>query len=62
MASSDAGSVLRANHNWRRLWLGQAVSLTGDYVFAAPVLLWVATVIARGRLAVTALLNGAGNP
>ena len=39
MASSDAGSVLRANHNWRRLWLGQAVSLTGDDVFATTVLL-----------------------
>jgi MFS family permease len=49
MASSGTGSALRANRNWRRLWLGQAVSLTGDYVFATTVLLWVATVIARGR-------------
>ena len=30
MASSGTGSALRANRNWRRLWLGQAVSLTGD--------------------------------
>jgi hypothetical protein len=31
------------------LWLGQAASLTGDSVFGITVLLWVATVIAKGR-------------
>ena len=40
---------LRENRNWRWLWLGQAVSLTGDSVFDITVMLWVATVLARGR-------------
>src|ERR1039457_2642611 len=41
--------ALRANRNWRRLWLGQAVSLIGDYVFWTTMLLFVATVIAKGK-------------
>jgi MFS family permease len=45
--SGQAG--LRHNGNWQRLWLGQAVSLVGDSVFTITVLLWVATVIAKGR-------------
>jgi hypothetical protein len=40
---------LRNNRNWRLLWLGQAVSVTGDYVFDVTVMLWVATIIAKGR-------------
>jgi MFS family permease len=40
---------LRHNRNWRRLWLAQAVSLTGDSFFNLTVLLWVVTVVARGR-------------
>jgi MFS family permease len=43
------GDGLRRNHGWRALWLGQAVSLTGDNVFDVTVLLWVATVLAKGR-------------
>ncbi|HEY3957002.1 MAG TPA: MFS transporter [Streptosporangiaceae bacterium] len=43
------GAGLRENRNWRWLWLGQAVSLTGDSVFDITVMLWVATVLARGR-------------
>jgi MFS family permease len=43
------GDGLRRNRNWRALWLGQAVSLTGDSVFGVTVLLWVATVLAKGR-------------
>ncbi len=43
------GAGLRANRNWRWLWLGQSVSLTGDSVFDITVMLWVATVLARGR-------------
>ena len=49
MQASGAVAALRANRNWRWLWLGQAVSLTGDYVFETTVLLWVATVIAKGQ-------------
>jgi MFS family permease len=41
--------ALAANRNWRLLWIGQAVSLTGDNVFEITVLLWVATVLAKGR-------------
>lgn len=49
-ATADAaGAGLRGNHNWRLLWLGQAVSLTGDYVFATTVVLWIATIIAKGK-------------
>lgn len=40
---------LRRNANWRRLWLAQAVSLTGDSVFDITVMLWVAAVLARGK-------------
>jgi MFS family permease len=35
--------------NWRRLWVGQAISLTGDSVFDITMMLWVAAVLARGR-------------
>lgn len=48
-ASGPGGAGLRENRNWRCLWLGQAVSLTGDSVFDITVMLWVATVLARGR-------------
>lgn len=42
-------SGLWRNRSWQRLWLGQAVSLTGDSMFDITILLWVATVIAKGR-------------
>ncbi len=41
--------ALAGNRNWRLLWIGQAVSLTGDSFFDITVLLWVATVLARGQ-------------
>lgn len=41
--------ALAGNRNWRLLWTGQALSLTGDNFFDITVLLWVATVLARGR-------------
>jgi MFS family permease len=44
-----AGPVLRHNRDWHRLWLAQAVSLTGDSVFDVTIMLWVASVIAKGR-------------
>src|SRR5579859_5648709 len=49
MASAEVEPGLRRNANWRRLWLGQAVSLTGDSVFDITIMLWVAVVLARGR-------------
>jgi MFS family permease len=47
--SGEPAPGLRHNRNWHRLWLAQAVSLTGDNVFDVTVLLWVATVIAKGH-------------
>ncbi|MHB1593343.1 MAG: MFS transporter [Streptosporangiaceae bacterium] len=40
---------LRRNANWHRLWLAQAISLTGDSVFDITVMLWVAVVVAGSR-------------
>ncbi|MGY0233315.1 MFS transporter [Longispora urticae] len=37
------------NRNYRYLWLGQAVSLVGDMVFHTTLLLWVATVLLKGK-------------
>lgn len=35
--------------DYTRLWFGQAVSSVGDAVFSTTLVLWVATVLARGR-------------
>lgn len=43
----ESTSGLRHNRNWHRLWLAQAVSLTGDTVFDITIMLWVASVIAK---------------
>ncbi|MEV6525744.1 MFS transporter [Longispora sp. NPDC051575] len=37
------------NRNYRRLWLGQAVSQLGDAVFATTILLWVGTILYSGQ-------------
>ena len=50
--------ALAGNRNWRLLWIGQAVSLTGDNVFDITVLLWVATVLAKGRAWAPAAAGG----
>jgi MFS family permease len=47
--AQESASGLRHNRNWHRLWLAQAVSLTGDSVFDITIMLWVASVIAKGR-------------
>jgi MFS family permease len=47
--SGDPAPGLRQNKNWRLLWLGQSISLTGDMVFYVTVMLWVATIIAKGK-------------
>jgi MFS family permease len=46
------------NREWRLLWLGQAVSLTGDGMFDITVMLWVATVIARDEAWAPAAASG----
>jgi hypothetical protein len=48
--TTDADTVatgLWRNKDWRWLWLGQSVSLTGDMVFTVTVILWIATRLAR---------------
>lgn len=64
-ATSDR-SGLRRNRNWQRLWLGQAISITGDYVFAITLVLWIGTQIARGMpwapVAVSSVLIAAAVP
>ncbi len=60
--AGDGGSPgpgLRRNRNWRLLWLGQSVSLTGDMVFYVTVLLWIATIIAKGKPWAPAAASGA---
>lgn len=54
------------NTNFLRLWLAQAVSVGGDYVFNTTVVLWIGTVIAKGLPwapeAVSGVLVAAGLP
>ncbi len=40
---------LLINRNFTLLWLGQAISFTGDFVFDTVLILWVTTQIARGQ-------------
>ncbi len=51
LAPADPAELpgLRRNANWHRLWLAQAISLTGDSVFDITVMLWVAVVLAGNR-------------
>jgi MFS family permease len=53
-----APSGLRQNRNFQRLWLGQAVSMTGDYVFNTTVILWITVKIAEGRSWAPAAVGG----
>jgi MFS family permease len=52
-------SGLWRNRNWRLLWLGQGVSATGDMVFTMTVMLWMATIIAKGQTWAPAAASGA---
>jgi MFS family permease len=47
------------NRNWRLLWIGQSVSAIGDMVFYITVLLWIATIIAKGQPWAPAAASGA---
>ncbi|HET9171174.1 MAG TPA: MFS transporter [Actinospica sp.] len=42
-------SLTLINRDYTRLWFGQAVSSVGDAVFSTTLVLWVATVLGRGR-------------
>jgi MFS family permease len=57
-ATSEAPSLWR-NGNWRLLWVGQSVSATGDMVFYITILLWIATIIAKGQPWAPAAASGA---
>ncbi|HYK29629.1 MAG TPA: MFS transporter [Streptosporangiaceae bacterium] len=48
-ATDSPTSGLRHNKNWQLLWLGQSISITGNYIFDTTVVLWIATIIARGK-------------
>src|SRR5436309_532993 len=41
-------AMLLVNRNYARLWVGQAVSLVGDFVFDTTLVLWVGVVLLRG--------------
>jgi MFS family permease len=46
------------NRNYARLWYGQAISSVGDVVFSTTLVLWVATVLARGKGWAPAAVSG----
>jgi MFS family permease len=59
MTGEVPAAGLRQNKNWRRLWLGQSVSVVGDMVFLVTVMLWIATKIANGEPWAPAAVSGA---
>ena len=46
------------NPDYARLWFGQAVSMLGDTVFSTTLVLWVGTVLARGKPWAPAAVSG----
>ena len=42
-----AGILINRNFAW--LWTGQAISLPGDWLYETALVLWIATVVARGQ-------------
>ncbi|HEU0239365.1 MAG TPA: MFS transporter [Micromonosporaceae bacterium] len=46
------------NRDYARLWYGQAVSTVGDMVFDTTLVLWVATVLAKGKTWAPAAVSG----
>src|SRR5437867_6122718 len=42
-------SRLLINRQYAKLWFAGAISWVGDYVFDTTVLLWIATVLGRGK-------------
>lgn len=41
--------MMLISRNYRRLWIGQAVSLLGDFAFDVTLMLWIATILLRGE-------------
>jgi MFS family permease len=50
--------VRLVNPQFARLWYGQAVSTVGDFVFDTTLVLWVATVLVRGKPWAPAAVSG----
>jgi MFS family permease len=46
---SQKKTSLLANRHYRLLWSGQALSLLGDYFFAATITIWIIDQLARGE-------------
>jgi hypothetical protein len=46
------------NREFARLWYGQAVSTVGDMIFDTTLVLWVATVLAKGKSWAPAAVSG----
>ncbi len=65
-APSPSKSAFFINRNFVLLWMGQSISVLGDYVFDTTLTLWIATLIARGQswapLAVSGVLLAAAIP
>lgn len=65
-AGPPAKPGLLINRNFRLLWLGQSVSVLGDFVFDTTLTIWIAVIIAHGQpwapLAVSGVLLAAALP
>jgi MFS family permease len=64
--TTRAGARFYINPNFAKLWIGQAVSILGDFVFDITLILWVAIDLAAGKswapLAVSGVLIAATIP
>ncbi|MFC8722960.1 MFS transporter [Kitasatospora sp. NPDC057198] len=58
MSGTRPAPGLRTNRNWQKLWLGQAVSQFGDFVFDTTLVLWVGAEIAAGASYAPAAVSG----
>ncbi|HET8844360.1 MAG TPA: MFS transporter [Ktedonobacteraceae bacterium] len=65
-AGARAKPHLFINRNFRLLWLGQSISVLGDFVFDTTLTIWIAVIIAHGQswapLAVSGVLIAAALP
>jgi MFS family permease len=60
MSGSDTPAVgLWRNGNWVRLFIGQAISLVGDFIFDTTIVLWIATRVAAGQTWAPLAVGGA---
>ncbi|HEY7358333.1 MAG TPA: hypothetical protein VH590_17755, partial [Ktedonobacterales bacterium] len=65
-APASKKSSFLINRNFGLLWSGQSISNIGDFVFSTTLVLWIASIIARGQtwapLAVSAVLLATSVP